>query len=71
MEEIEAAFIALKCGCSKGADGLNSEHIIYGGDSLKLWLNRFSMLLFLLKKSCPSKKALSFLFIREKERIPC
>ena len=36
VEEIVAAFIALKCGRSKGADGLNSEHLIYGGDSLKL-----------------------------------
>ena len=35
VEENEAAFIALKCGRSKGADGLNSEHLIYGGDSLK------------------------------------
>ena len=36
VEEIEAAFIALKCGHSKGTDGLNSECLIYGGDSLKL-----------------------------------
>ena len=40
MEEIEAAFIALKCGRSKRADGLNSEHLTYGGDSLKLWLKK-------------------------------
>ena len=33
MEEIEATFIALKCGRSKGADGLNSEQ-------LKLWLKK-------------------------------
>ena len=28
VEEIDAAFTALKCGCSKGTDGLNSEHPI-------------------------------------------
>ena len=37
VEEIDATFTALTCGCSKGTDGLNSEHPIYGGDLLKLW----------------------------------
>ena len=41
----QLSYIALKCGRSKVADGLNSEHLIlehliYGGDSLKLWLKK-------------------------------
>ena len=38
LEEIEAAVNTLKLGHSKGADGLNSEHLLYGGPTLMLWL---------------------------------
>ena len=38
LEEIEAAVNTLKLGRSKGADGLNSEHLLYGGPTLMLWL---------------------------------
>ena len=37
-EEIE--FKALKLGRSKGTDGLKAEHLIYGGTSLILWLQK-------------------------------
>ena len=37
LEEIEAAVNTLKLGRSKGADGLNSEHLLYGGPTLMLW----------------------------------
>ncbi len=40
VEEIEIAIKALKVGRSKGADGLNSEHLIYGGPSIPLWLKK-------------------------------
>ena len=36
VEEIENAMKALKLGQSKGADGLNSEHL-YGDTSVTLW----------------------------------
>ena len=40
VKEIEAAVSTLKRGCSKGADGLNSEHLIHGGPILTLWLRK-------------------------------
>ena len=39
-EEIEFALKALKLGRSKGTDGLKAEHLIYGGTSLILWLQK-------------------------------
>ena len=39
-EEIEEAVKKLKCGKSGGVDGLQPEHIKYGGHSLILWLQR-------------------------------
>ena len=38
VEEIEKALHILKLGRSDGTDGLKSEHLLYGGYSLKLWL---------------------------------
>ena len=63
VEEIEAAINTLKRGRSKGADGLNSEHLIYGGPSLILWL----------KNIFPpaSKKSSSLLFTKERVKTPC
>ena len=37
VEEIESAIRKLKCGKSGGADGLQPEHIKYGGHSITLW----------------------------------
>lgn len=39
-EEVEAAVNTLKLGRSKGADGLNSEHLLHGGATLMLWLTK-------------------------------
>ena len=74
VEEIEATFIALKCGHSKGADGLNSEDLIYGGASLKLWLKKIFNAIVSLEEIPSSFKegiVIPINFIREKERIPC
>ena len=38
VEEVETALKALKCGRSKGADGLSSEHLVFGGSTVVLWL---------------------------------
>ena len=71
VEEVEA-FVNLKQGRSKGTDGLNSEHFIHGGPSLILWLKKISTKLSFLKRSqLASKKALSFLFTKEREKTPC
>ena len=40
VEEIEKALHTLKLGRSDGTDGLKSEHLLYGGYSLKLWLKK-------------------------------
>ena len=40
VEEIEDALKVLKLGRSKGADGLNSEHLLYGGTAVTLWLKK-------------------------------
>ena len=40
VEEIEGAIRTLKRGRSRGADGLNSEHLIYGGPIFMLWLKK-------------------------------
>ena len=40
VKEIEAVVSTLKCGHSKGADILNSEHLIHGGPILMLWLRK-------------------------------
>ena len=37
VEEIESVIRKLKCGKSGGADGLQPEHIKYGGHSITLW----------------------------------
>ena len=50
VEEIEAAINTLKRGRSKGADGLNSEHLIYGGPSLILWLKKIFNTIILLEE---------------------
>ena len=74
MEEIDVAFTAFKCGRLKGADGLNSEHLIYRGDSLKLWLQKIFNAIVSPEEIPVSFKegiVLSFLFITKKQRIPC
>ena len=38
IEEIEAMIRRLKKGKSPGPGGLVAEHIIYGGETIKLWL---------------------------------
>ena len=38
VEEVETALKALKCGRSKGADGLSSEHLVFGGSTVVLCL---------------------------------
>ena len=40
IEEIELSLRTLKLGKSKGADGLMSEHLLYGGRPICLWLKR-------------------------------
>ena len=40
MEEIENALNLLKLGKSGGPDGLSPEHIVYGGEVLKIWLRK-------------------------------
>ena len=50
VEQIEAAINTLKRGRSKGADGLNSEHLIYGGPSLILWLKKIFNTIILLEE---------------------
>ena len=41
MEEIEGALKILKLGKSGGPDGLSPQHIVYGGEVLKiLWLKK-------------------------------
>ena len=47
VEEIEEALKALKLGRSKGADGLISEHLLYGGTSVILRLKKiFNTLMY-------------------------
>ena len=38
VDEIEDAIKKLKCGKSAGPDGILSEHLIYGGYKLRIWL---------------------------------
>ena len=40
VEEIELALKRLKCGKAGGIDGLQPEHLKYGGSSLALWLKQ-------------------------------
>ena len=40
IEEIENALKLLKLGKSGGPDGLSPEHIMYGGEVLKIWLKK-------------------------------
>ena len=40
VEEIEVALKAMKLGKSCGGDGLDPEHIYYGGEILKVWLKK-------------------------------
>ena len=39
-DEVESALSFLKLGRSKGADGLNAEHLLYGGKTVVLWLRK-------------------------------
>ena len=48
VEEIEKTLKNLKLGKSGGLDGLSPEHIVYGGEVLKIWLKKiFNRLLTL------------------------
>ena len=38
MEEIECMIHRLKKGKAAGKDGICSEHVLYGGEILKVWL---------------------------------
>ena len=40
IEEIEGALKTLKLGRSGGIDGLDPEHLYYGGEIFKLWLEK-------------------------------
>ena len=40
IKEIENALKLLKLGKSGGPDGLSPEHIVYGGEVLKIWLKK-------------------------------
>ena len=40
IEEVEGALKTMKRGRSGGGDGLDPEHIYYGGEVLKVWLKR-------------------------------
>lgn len=40
VEEIENALKTIKLRKSGGPDGLSPEHIVYGGDCLKIWLKK-------------------------------
>ena len=40
IEKVEGALKTLKLGRSGGIDGLNPEHLYYGGEVLKLWLKK-------------------------------
>ena len=40
IEEVEGALKIMKQGRSGGGDGLDPEHIYYGGEVLKVWLKR-------------------------------
>ena len=40
IEEVESALKMLKHDRSKGSDGLKSEHLLYGGPSVILWLRK-------------------------------
>ena len=40
IEEIENVLKLLKLGKSGGPDGLSPEHIVYGGEVLKIWLKK-------------------------------
>ena len=42
VEEIENALKTLKLGKSGGFDSLSPEHIVYGGEILKIWMKKFS-----------------------------
>ena len=39
-DEVESALLFLKLGRSKGTDGLNAEHLLYGGKTVVLWLRK-------------------------------
>ena len=39
-DEVESALSFLKLGRSKGADGLNAEHLLYGGKTVVRWLRK-------------------------------
>ena len=40
IEELESAMKVLKLGKSSGADSLDPEHIVFGGETMKLWLKK-------------------------------
>lgn len=50
VSEIEGALKTLKLGRSGGADGLDPEHVFFGGEVLKLWLKKIFNRLIVLEE---------------------
>ena len=72
VEEIEEALKALKLDRSKGADALNSEHLLYGGTSVILWLKKIINTIISLEEITPCLKegVIDPIYLQRKRKRP-